>query len=109
VCFTELFFSSGIRGAIGLLRAAATGGWAQFSGANALAAAVIAFSLSMTTLLLWHRITVFAWLDRLGKRLIAAKPPLGTMVLGETALVVFLLVLFWAVGQRDPVVVYIRF
>jgi len=113
VCFTLLFFSSGVSGALRVLRAvvgqSGTSGWASTPFSGRLIPIVLAVSLLALLCILWRKEAFFALVDRVGQRLTLTVRPLRGVVLVETVLVVFLLVFFWAFNQKDPVVVYLRF
>jgi hypothetical protein len=113
VCFTLLFFSSGVRGALDILHALG-GQWGVTGGAGSprsgrLLPIILAVSLVLTLWVLWKKNVVIPLLDRVGQRLTRRTQSLRLLVVGETVLVVFLLVFFWALNQKDPVVVYMRF
>jgi D-alanyl-lipoteichoic acid acyltransferase DltB (MBOAT superfamily) len=113
VCFTMLFFSSGVGGALGILGALAgrmeIAGWAEVLVPGK--AMVIAVVVCPTVILgaLWQKDSLIALMGRLASRWTPATRTLRLIVAGQAVLAVFLLVFFWAFNQKDPVVVYVRF
>ena len=113
VCFTMLFFSSGVRPTLAVLSAVGRQWWstpfARLPVSTRMVPIALAISFVIVGCALWKKDPIFRLLDRARARMTFSSRFLRAAVVGETVLVVFLLIFFWAFNQKDPVVVYMRF
>jgi D-alanyl-lipoteichoic acid acyltransferase DltB (MBOAT superfamily) len=114
--FSLVFFSSGIKKALDLLRTAVTGSeWQLLQTvslpAAALKLALIAGPIAVLVLLgiWWKRRALVDFVVATSERLRTSVAALYAIVICKTAIVTVALLVCWAISQGDPVVVYMRF
>ena len=115
-CFCLLFFSAGTERALLILRDVADGPYFYLSGGAAqygrylmlLVPAAVAAAAGVA-LIYWQRAAAARILHAAGERLTGHAGLLYAFVLVKAALVTVLLMVCWAIAEREPVVVYMRF
>ena len=113
VCFSLLFFSSGVARTFDVLRAAALG-ISPGGQAGALTRLsphfmIVGFLLVALLAALWKKDELGQSFTRLGQRLTGSTARLYWVVLGQSALVALLFLSLWAFQQKDTAVAYMRF
>ncbi len=111
VCFTFLFSRSGMSGAKDLLVNACQSPCLAYPYAWAAITVVAAVSALIIWLLwaLWHKGGLLAQIDRVTQAVMARPYRLYCLMVTQTALAVFLLLMFWAVQEGEVVVAYQKF